>query len=258
MIRKDTYNHYVEIRNPIILIIFIVSVVALNSIFVPIYTHNLKEIPMNALIVYSGGMDSSTLLYHYQKKIRLAVSFHYGAKHNDREIAFAKQNCEELGIRHIVINLGFMNVYFKSDLLQSGGEIPEGHYEAENMKKTVVPFRNGIMLSVAVGLAESNDLDTVLIGNHAGDHTIYPDCRKSFIDAFDLAAREGTEKGIRVVSPYCDISRREIALIGKGLNMDFLKTYSCYKGGERHCGKCGTCVERKEALEGFDRTEYER
>jgi len=211
---------------------------------------------MNALIVYSGGMDSSTLLYQYQKDIRLAVSFHYGAKHNDREIAYAKQNCEELGIRHLVIDLGFMNDYFKSDLLQSGGDIPEGHYESSSMKKTVVPFRNGIMLSVAVGLAESNDLDTVLIGNHSGDHVIYPDCRKSFIDAFNLAAKEGTDEGIRVISPYCEINKRAIALIGKELKMDFLKTYSCYKGGPLHCGKCGTCVERKEALEGFDPTQY--
>ena len=113
------------------------------------------------------------------------------------------------------------------------------------------------MLSIAVGLAESNELDTVLIGNHFGDHTIYPDCRKSFIDAFTLAAKEGTEKGIAIVSPYCDISKRNIALIGKELNMDFANTYSCYKGGAIHCGKCGTCVERKEALEGFDPTEYE-
>ena len=203
---------------------------------------------MNALIVYSGGMDSSTLLYQYQKEIRLAVSFHYGAKHNDREIAFAKRNCQNLGIRHLVINLDFMNEHFKSDLLQSGGDIPEGHYEADNMKKTVVPFRNGIMLSIAVGLAESNELDTVLIGNHFGDHTIYPDCRKSFIDAFSVAAREGTDKGIRILSPYCNISKRDIALMGKDMSMNFLNTYSCYKGGEKHCGKCGTCMERKEGI----------
>jgi 7-cyano-7-deazaguanine synthase len=212
---------------------------------------------MNALIVYSGGMDSSTLLYQYQEHIRMAVSFHYGSKHNDREIEYAKRNCETLDIKHIVINLGFMNDYFRSDLLQNGGTIPEGHYEAENMKKTVVPFRNGIMLSIAVGLAESNDLDTVLIGNHFGDHAIYPDCRKTFIDAFTDAARYGTEEGIAVQSPYCDITKRDIALIGRDLGVDFADTYSCYKGGEKHCGKCGTCVERREALEGFDPTVYE-
>lgn len=212
---------------------------------------------MNALIVYSGGLDSSTLLHQYKDNIRLAVSFHYGSKHNDREISYARQNCEELGIRHIVINLDFMNEYFRSDLLQSGGEIPEGHYEADNMRKTIVPFRNGIMLSIAVGLAESNDLDAVLIGNHFGDHTIYPDCRRSFIDAFTAAAKAGTEVGIQILSPYCDITKRDIALIGQQLGIDYNKTYSCYKGGEKHCGKCGTCIERKEALDGFDLTEYE-
>lgn len=211
---------------------------------------------MKALIVYSGGMDSSTLLYQFQHDIRMAVSFHYGSKHNDREIAYAKLNCEELNIPHSVINLGFMNEYFKSDLLLSGGDIPEGHYEAESMKKTVVPFRNGIMLSVAVGLAESNDLDTVLIGNHFGDHAIYPDCRRSFIDAFAQSAKEGTEFGIKVLAPYCDITKRDVALLGKDMDMDFTKTYSCYKGGAKHCGVCGTCQERKEALEGFDQTEY--
>jgi 7-cyano-7-deazaguanine synthase len=212
---------------------------------------------MNALLIYSGGMDSTTLLYQYHKDIRLAVSFHYGSKHNDREIAYAEMNCKHLDIEHITIHLDFMNRYFKSNLLKTGGDIPEGHYADDNMKQTIVPFRNGIMLSIAVGLAESRDLDAVLLGNHFGDHTIYPDCRRSFIDSFTNAAREGTVKGIQVISPYCDISKRDIAFIGQSLQVDFAATYSCYKGGEKHCGKCGTCVERKEALEGFDPTEYE-
>jgi len=212
---------------------------------------------MNALLIYSGGMDSTTLLYQYRNDIRLAVSFHYGSKHNDQEISYAEMNCKNLGIEHLTIRLDFMNHYFKSNLLQSGGDIPEGHYADDNMKQTIVPFRNGIMLSIAVGLAESRDLDAVLLGNHFGDHTIYPDCRRSFIDAFADAAREGTVKEIQVISPYCDISKRDIALIGQSLHVDFAATYSCYKGGEKHCGKCGTCVERKEALEGFDPTVYE-
>lgn len=212
---------------------------------------------MNALLIYSGGMDSTTLLYQYRNGIRLAVSFHYGSKHNDREIAFAEMNCRNMGIEHIVIRLDFMNHHFKSNLLQSGGDIPEGHYADENMKQTIVPFRNGIMLSIAVGLAESRDLDTVILGNHSGDHAIYPDCRRSFINAFADAAREGTVKGVQVISPFCDINKRDIALIGQILHVDFAATYSCYKGGEIHCGKCGTCVERKEALKGFDPTFYE-
>ena len=212
---------------------------------------------MNAILIYSGGLDSTTLLYEYRDSIRLAVSFGYGSKHNDREIEYARLNCEKLGIRHLVIPLEFIGRYFKSDLLLSGGAIPEGSYADENMRSTVVPFRNGIMLSVAIGLAESLDLDTVLIANHAGDHSIYPDCRPEFIDAIDNAAKTGTYTGVRVVSPYCDITKRDIALRGKELGVDYSLTYSCYNGGQKHCGRCGTCVERKEALEGFDPTEYE-
>jgi 7-cyano-7-deazaguanine synthase len=212
---------------------------------------------MKGLLIYSGGLDSTTLLYEYKDSIDLAVTFDYGSKHNAKEIACAKENCQRLGIRHLIIPLGFIGQYFKSDLLQSGGEIPEGSYADENMKSTVVPFRNGIMLAVAAGLAESYGLDTVLLANHSGDHAIYPDCRPEFIDAFSAAVKAGTYEGIKVVSPYCNITKRDIALRGKAIGLDYSLTYSCYKGGEKHCGKCGTCVERKEALEGFDPTAYE-
>ncbi len=212
---------------------------------------------MKGLLIYSGGLDSTTLLYEYKDSIDLAVTFDYGSKHNAKEIACAKENCRRLGIQHLIIPLGFIGQYFKSDLLQSGGEIPEGSYADENMKSTVVPFRNGIMLAVAAGLAESYGLDTVLLANHSGDHAIYPDCRPEFIDAFSAAVKAGTYEGIQVVSPYCNITKRDIALRGKALGLDYSLTYSCYKGGEKHCGKCGTCVERKEALAGFDPTVYE-
>jgi 7-cyano-7-deazaguanine synthase len=212
---------------------------------------------MKGLLIYSGGLDSTTLLYEYKDSIDLAVTFDYGSKHNAKEIACAKENCQRLGIKHLIIPLGFIGQYFKSDLLQSGGEIPEGSYADENMKSTVVPFRNGIMLAVAAGLAESYGLDTVLLANHSGDHAIYPDCRPDFIDAFSAAVKAGTYEGIKVVSPYCNITKRDIALRGKAIGVDYSLTYSCYKGGEKHCGKCGTCVERKEALEGFDPTTYE-
>ena len=209
------------------------------------------------ILVYSGGLDSTTLLYEYKDRISLAVSFDYGSKHNAREIEFAKENCRRLGIKHLVIPLGFIGQYFRSDLLQSGGEIPEGSYADGNMHSTVVPFRNGIMLAVAAGLAESYDEDAVLLANHSGDHAIYPDCRPEFIDAIAEAVRTGTYNGVKVLSPYCHLTKREIALRGKALGIDYSLTYSCYKGGEKHCGKCGTCIERKEALEGFDPTEYE-
>ena len=212
---------------------------------------------MKGLLIYSGGLDSTTLLYEYKDSIELAVTFDYGSKHNAREIACAVENCRRLGIPHRIIPLEFIGKYFRSDLLLSGGEIPEGSYDDENMHSTVVPFRNGIMLAVAVGLAESYDVDAVLLANHAGDHAIYPDCRPSFIEAFDRAAEKGTYNGVRIVSPYCLLTKRDIALRGKELGIDFSLTYSCYKGGEKHCGRCGTCTERKEALEGFDPTEYE-
>ena len=212
---------------------------------------------MKAILIYSGGLDSTTLLYEYKDSIALAVTFDYGSKHNAREIAYAVENCRRLGIPHRVIPLEFIGKYFRSDLLLSGGDIPEGSYADDNMKSTVVPFRNGIMLAVAVGLAESNDLDTVLLANHSGDHSIYPDCRPEFVDAFDRAAEAGTYNGVHIVSPYCNITKRDIALRGRALGIDYSLTYSCYKGGEKHCGRCGTCTERKEALEGFDPTEYE-
>jgi len=212
---------------------------------------------MKAILIYSGGLDSTTMLYEFRESISLAVSFDYGSKHNAREIAFAAEHCRELGIPHLVIPLDFIAKYFRSDLLLSGGEIPEGHYADENMKATVVPFRNGIMLAIAAGLAESRDLDTVLLANHGGDHAIYPDCRPEFIDAFDRAAKAGTYNGVRIVSPYCNITKRDIALRGQALGIDYARTWSCYKGGEKHCGRCGTCTERKEALAGFDPTEYE-
>lgn len=213
-----------------------------------------------SLIILSGGMDSVTLLYDRKDEIAVAVTFDYGSNHNKREEEFAKYHCEKLGIEHIIIPLTFIHDYFKSSLLEGASAIPDGHYEDETMKSTVVPFRNGIMLSVACGLAESRELEKVLIANHFGDHAIYPDCRKGFIDAISEAMRNGTYKGITIDAPYTTITKTDIAKIGKSLGIDYSKTYSCYKGGEKHCGKCGTCVERKEALRDAgieDPTEYE-
>ena len=214
----------------------------------------------NSEIIVSGGMDSITLLYDHKDEIALGISFDYGSNHNAREIPYAKMHCERLGIRHITINLDFMHQYFKSSLLEGADAIPEGHYADDNMKSTVVPFRNGIMLSIAIGIAESNNLDQVFIANHGGDHTIYPDCRPEFINAINGAATAGTYNNVRVVAPYTNITKGEIASIGKRLGIDYTETWSCYKGGEKHCGKCGTCVERKEALAAAgidDHTVYE-
>jgi len=209
------------------------------------FAHKMEK---DTVIILSGGMDSVTLLYDQQERIALAFSFDYGSKHNAREIPFARLHCERLGIRHITIPLDFMTTYFQSSLLKGGEEIPEGHYADENMRSTVVPFRNGIMLSIAVGIAESNGLKYVMMANHSGDHTIYPDCTPQFVDAFDEAAQAGTFVGIKLLSPFVNWTKGDIARRGKELGIDYAETWSCYKGGKKHCGKCGTCVERKEAL----------
>lgn len=203
----------------------------------------------NYVIILSGGMDSAVLLHRYKENIALAVTFDYGSNHAQKEIECAKWQCKRLGIEHIIIPLAFIKEHFASSLLEGSAGIPEGHYAADNMRSTVVPFRNGIMLSIACGLAESRGLGLVLIANHAGDHTIYPDCRSTFIEAMSKAMWYGTWDGVRIFAPFTNWTKGEIATEGARLGVDFTHTYSCYKGGEKHCGKCGTCVERKEAFE---------
>ncbi|MDE5668256.1 MAG: 7-cyano-7-deazaguanine synthase QueC [Duncaniella sp.] len=201
------------------------------------------------LLVLSGGMDSVTMLHEYRDNIAAAVTFQYGSNHNMREARCARINCEKLGIEWIEIDLSFMGRHFESSLLQGADAIPEGHYADDNMRSTVVPFRNGIMLAVAAGLAESRGLDGVMIANHSGDHAIYPDCRPDFITSMGRAIADGTYDHLQLLAPYTSLSKGEIALRGKNLGVDYSLTYSCYKGGEHHCGKCGTCVERAEALQ---------
>ena len=214
----------------------------------------------NSLIILSGGMDSVTLLHDKKEEIALAVTFDYGSNHATREIEMAKENCRMLNIEHLVIPLGFMHEYFRSSLLDGADAIPEGRYDSDNMSSTVVPFRHGIMLAIAAGIAESRGLRRIMIANHGGDHTIYPDCRKSFIQAMNEAVKEGSGMKVELKAPYTEITKSDIAAIGKRLGIDYSKTYSCYKGGEKHCGKCGTCIERKEAMRDAgiaDPTQYE-
>ncbi len=202
----------------------------------------------NAILILSGGMDSVTLLYDYRERIKLAISFDYGSKHNSREIPFAALHCRLLGIEHIIIPIDFMQRFFNSSLLRGGDEIPVGHYADENMKSTVVPFRNGIMLAIAAGMAESRGLQYVMMANHGGDHSIYPDCRPEFVQAMDSAIEAGTYNGVKLLAPYTNLTKTQIASIGKNIGIDYAETWSCYNGGECHCGKCATCIERREAL----------
>ena len=190
----------------------------------------------DSIIVLSGGLDSTTMLYEYRDRIALAVSFNYGSNHNERELAFAAMHCERLGIRHMIIPLEFIGQYFKSSLLAGADAIPEGSYDDENMRSTVVPFRNGIMLAVAAGLAENYNLQNVMIANHAGDHAIYPDCRPEFITAMDAAVGAGTYNHAHIWAPYTNLTKADIARHGKALGIDYTETWSCYKGGEHHCG----------------------
>jgi 7-cyano-7-deazaguanine synthase len=217
---------------------------------------------MKVVVLLSGGMDSACALADAaaNHEVVAALSFDYGSKHNHREIPMARWQAEKFGVPHQVIALNFVDRLFDSHLLKSGGDIPEGHYEEESMKQTVVPFRNGILLSVAAGFAEGAGAEGLIIAAHAGDHAIYPDCRNDFMKAMADAIRLGTYAELALLRPFIDLRKEDIAARGAELGVDFSKTWSCYKGGEIHCGKCGTCVERKEAFARAgieDPTEYE-
>ena len=216
---------------------------------------------MKVIVLCSGGMDSVAALYWARRHhdVVAVASFDYGAKHNHRELPFAAEHAAALGVRHEMIAMEFVNRLFASDLLKSGGDIPEGHYEAENMKQTVVPFRNAIMLSIACGFAESVGAEGLVIAAHGGDHAIYPDCREEFMRAMGDAMRLGTYAGVALLRPFIAMTKGQIAAEGAKLGVDFARTWSCYKGGDIHCGTCGTCVERREAFADAglrDPTEY--
>jgi len=202
------------------------------------------------IVLVSGGMDSVGALYHAHNihSVVRALSFDYGSKHNHKEIPFAAAHCRKLNIAHEVIELDFVGRLFKSNLLKSAETIPDGHYEDATMRQTVVPFRNGIMLSIAAGYAESNGAEALVIAAHAGDHAIYPDCREQFMGAMADAIRLGTYAGIDILRPFIRMTKAEIARRAHELGVDLSQTWSCYKGGEIHCGTCGTCVERREAF----------
>lgn len=202
----------------------------------------------DSVIIYSGGLDSTTLLYEERGRVALAVTFDYGSNHAARETACAAYHCNLLGIEHVIIDLTFVKCYFNSSLLSGADAIPEGHYDGENMHSTVVPFRNGIMLSVACGLAESRGLKRVLMANHGGDHEIYPDCRPAFVNAMDAAMRAGTYEGVELAAPYTQLTKADLVCRGARLGVDYGMTYSCYRGDEHHCGRCATCIERREAF----------
>jgi 7-cyano-7-deazaguanine synthase len=215
----------------------------------------------DAVILLSGGMDSGVLLAWARPRYRAlhALTFDYGSKHARRETAMASLLAQHYGVTFTMTEMPFMGELFTSSLLLGGPEVPDGPYRADCMASTIVPFRNGIMLSVAVGYAETLKASCVLIASHAGDHPIYPDCTPDFTEAMSRAAVLGTSTGVKVEAPFAGYDKMRIARTGRELGFDFTMTWSCYRGLDLHCGTCPTCLERKEALgfdEGSDPTRY--
>lgn len=215
-----------------------------------------------AIIVLSGGMDSSTLAYEVKEQgyDLLCVSFNYGQRHN-KELQYAAGIAEALGAEHLIIDLSDAGSHLTGSSLTDDIDVPDGHYSEETMRITVVPNRNAIMLSIAWGIAVSENAVMVATAVHAGDHFIYPDCRPEFIEALNTALRLATvghrHEDLHIYAPYLDYSKDDIGQRGHNkFNVPYDKTWTCYKGGDIHCGTCGACVERKEALHGFDTTEY--
>lgn len=205
---------------------------------------------MKTIVLLSGGMDSATALAWAKKNHDVVgtLSFWYGSKHNDAEYGMAQKLAEHYDVENKRVRLDFIAEHFKSDLLKTGNEIPDGHYADPSMKRTVVPFRNGIMLAIATGFAESVGADGIVLANHSGDHAIYPDCRKEFTESFEVAMGLGTYNAVKLLTPFGAVDKTEIARIGNSLGVPYELTWSCYKGLEHHCGECGTCYERKEAF----------
>jgi len=202
------------------------------------------------VLIFSGGMDSTTLLYDLIKrnKIVYALSINYNQRHK-KELDYAKKTTKKLGINHKIIDLSAIDELLQGSALTSSEiAVPEGHYEDENMKMTVVPNRNMILLSLAIGYAISIKADSVYYAAHKGDHAIYPDCRPEFVDAVKEVAKLVYYEPIEIYAPYLHIDKGDIAIIGKKLGVDYSLTWSCYNGKEKPCGKCGSCTERLEAF----------
>jgi len=207
-------------------------------------------------------MDSVTLAYKVVWEYELIglVSFDYGQRHK-KELDYAKACADELNTEHILIDISNIGRQLTGSALTDNVDVPDGHYAEETMKITVVPNRNAIMLSIAFGIASARGAEAVATAVHGGDHFIYPDCRPAFTESFETMQRHALEGmgEISLFTPYVHTSKADIAAEGLRLGVDYRKTWSCYKGGEVHCGRCGTCVERREAFHlagGIDPTVY--
>lgn len=202
------------------------------------------------VVIYSGGMDSYTVLNRAIKdgKQVFPITFDYGQRHV-KEIACAKAVCERLNVPHKVIDISAINQLLAGSSLTDDIEIPEGHYEEESMKSTVVPNRNMILLSLAVGYAVSIEASQVYYGAHSGDHAIYPDCRPEFVQKMNDVCQIANYQAVEIFSPYLTVSKTDILTDGLKMGLDYSQTWTCYNGREKSCGKCGACQERIEAFE---------
>ena len=202
------------------------------------------------VLSYSGGLDSTVLLYKLiaEGDEVHCLNFHYGSKHNEVERRQAKKICALNSIPFIDVELPFIDKLFNSDLLKSGNDLPLGHYTEASMKQTVVPGRNTIMLSIAIGYAESIKAQRIAIANHADDHGTYPDTRPEWVASMSLVAYHGTFDHVKLYAPFTHLRKSEICSLGNELEVPFGETWTCYAGGEVHCGKCGACSGRKEAF----------
>lgn len=212
------------------------------------------------VVVFSGGIDSTVTLATYLAMGAevAAISFDYGQRHT-RELRSAETIARTLGVVHEIVDLSELARLFNRNALTGGAPVPHGHYTDDSMMKTVVPNRNMLMATIAASWAIKLDASAIALGVHAGDHTIYPDCRPAFIDFLASAIQMGNWTRIGVLTPFINSSKTEIVRLGKALNAPLALTWSCYEGNSLHCGQCGTCVERKEAfqLAGVeDPTEY--
>ena len=209
---------------------------------------------VKAIAIVSGGMDSVTLAYLLagQGHTLHLLSFDYGQRHV-KELEFAAKCAADLGAKHDVIDLSVLTPFLSGSALTDDIDVPEGHYAAPNMRLTVVPNRNAIMLAIAYAVAVAEGAGMVATGVHAGDHPIYPDCRPEFIEAFNQMERHATDghaaDGLHLYAPFVHMTKAEIVALGAALFVPYADTWSCYKGGSAHCGVCGTCVERREAFQ---------
>jgi len=221
------------------------------------------KVPHTGIVVLlSGGLDSSTLVSTcveaFGRQNVHPISFDYGQKHK-RELTAAMAIASYYQLRnHKLIDMSFFaKLAPTSSQTNPLIAVPEGHYADASMKLTVVPNRNSVMLNLAVAYAIGLDVQTVGYAAHAGDHAIYPDCRSEFVEAEAKVFELCDYKPVHLFTPFMGMSKRAIAMLARGNGTPIEFTYSCYVGEYNHCGKCGTCVERKEALEGFDPTRYE-